>query len=170
MIQKFHFKNGSYLLLSAVLVGVDQLLKWLVTLSMQPFESNVLLPGILRITYVQNTGAAFSLLEGSTVLLAVLTGIALIAAIFLMVSGRIEKTSYLIPVSMLIGGGIGNLLDRIVRGYVIDYIDVSFWPFDSFAIFNFADCLVVIGTILLLVFLLKDELCRWRKDRQIDDN
>ena len=66
---------------------------------------------------------------------------------------------------MLIGGGIGNLLDRIVRGYVIDYIDVSFWPFDSFAIFNFADCLVVIGTILLLVFLLKDELCRWRKDR-----
>lgn len=165
MIQKFHFKNGSYLLLSAVLVGVDQLLKWLVTLSMQPFESNVLLPGILRITYVQNTGAAFSLLEGSTVLLAVLTGIALIVAIFLMLSGRIEKTSYLIPVSMLIGGGIGNLLDRIVRGYVIDYIDVSFWPFDSFAIFNFADCLVVIGTILLLVFLLKDELCRWRKDR-----
>ena len=165
MIQKFHFKNGSYLLLSAVLVGVDQLLKWLVTLSMQPFESNVLLPGILRITYVQNTGAAFSLLEGSTVLLAVLTGIALMVAIFLMLSGRIEKTSYLIPVSMLIGGGIGNLLDRIVRGYVIDYIDVSFWPFDSFAIFNFADCLVVIGTILLLVFLLKDELCRWRKDR-----
>ena len=165
MIQKFHFKNGSYLLLSAVLVGVDQLLKWLVTLSMQPFESNVLLPGILRITYVQNTGAAFSLLEGSTVLLAVLTGIALIVAIFLMLSGRIEKTSYLIPVSMLIGGGIGNLLDRIVRGYVIYYIDVSFWPFDSFAIFNFADCLVVIGTILLLVFLLKDELCRWRKDR-----
>ena len=165
MIQKFHFKNGSYLLLSAVLVGVDQLLKCLVTLSMQPFESNVLLPGILRITYVQNTGAAFSLLEGSTVLLAVLTGIALIVAIFLMLSGRIEKTSYLIPVSMLIGGGIGNLLDRIVRGYVIDYIDVSFWPFDSFAIFNFADCLVVIGTILLLVFLLKDELCRWRKDR-----
>ena len=165
MIQKFHFKNGSYLLLSAVLVGVDQLFKWLVTLSMQPFESNVLLPGILRITYVQNTGAAFSLLEGSTVLLAVLTGIALIVAIFLMLSGRIEKTSYLIPVSMLIGGGIGNLLDRIVRGYVIDYIDVSFWPFDSFAIFNFADCLVVIGTILLLVFLLKDELCRWRKDR-----
>ena len=165
MIQKFHFKNGSYLLLSAVLVGVDQLLKWLVTLSMQPFESNVLLPGILRITYVQNTGAAFSLLEGSTVLLAVLTGIALIVAIFLMLSGRIEKTSYLIPVSMLIGGGIGNLLDRIARGYVIDYIDVSFWPFDSFAIFNFADCLVVIGTILLLVFLLKDELCRWRKDR-----
>lgn len=170
IIQKVYPKNYICLLLAAALVGIDQLLKWLVTLSMQPFDSNVVLPGVLRITYVQNTGAAFNLFQGSTTFLVILTGLALCIAIFLIVSGRITKLSYLIPISMLIGGGVGNLLDRIFCGFVVDYIDISFWPFDSFAIFNFADCLVVIGTILLLVCLLKDEFQSRRGDRQADDN
>lgn len=155
-------KNYFCLLLSVLLVGIDQLFKLFVTLFMQPFQSIVLIPYILRLTYVQNTGAAFSIFEGDIVFLIILTLIALIIAIYLIISKKINSWDYLIPVSMIIGGGIGNLLDRIFRGFVVDYLDISFQPFDGFAIFNFADCLVVVGTILLIVFLLKAEF----KDRK----
>lgn len=164
IIKKIYPKNYLFLLLAFLLAGIDQIIKLAISSSMQPFDSTIVLPGFLRITYVQNTGAAFSIFEGKLIFLSVLTAAALLIAIFVIVSGRITTVFYLAPTAMLIGGGVGNLIDRIFRGYVIDYIDVTFWPFDGFAIFNFADCLVVIGTILLIIFILKDEFKTHKKD------
>lgn len=147
-----------FLALSCGLIIVDQIIKAIVVAVFpSTFSSVTVIPHVLNFTYVQNHGAAFSILGGHTWLLIILAIILLIIFIYLIVAKKAQSFSNMLALSLIIAGGVGNLIDRIFRGgAVVDYIDLTFWPLDGFAIFNLADCMVVIGTVILIVLLLVD--------------
>jgi signal peptidase II len=108
----------------------------------------------LRFTYAENRGAAFSILQGQRVFFVIVTIIMLIVLGFIYFKSKnIAKLSKL-SLAMIAGGAIGNFIDRIRFGYVVDFIDVRFGSFYNFPIFNIADSFVVCGTILLIILIL----------------
>ena len=140
------------LLSAAALVIVDQLLKIWVLGTLVGAPSVTLIPGLLQLTYVENRGAAFGIFQGKTQLLSIVTGIVLAGIIVALVMGKFKHKLVLWSMGLIISGGVGNLIDRVFRTFVVDYLDIS--PLFNFPVFNFADCCVVIGTGLLLVYLL----------------
>lgn len=152
---------------AAALVGIDQLLKWVAVTYIQPQGSIPLLKIAdkewLNLTYQENTGAAFSILEGQQLFLIILTSLIIIALIVVMVMKKVKRKPYIWAFALMIAGGLGNLIDRIFLGYVIDFIDVRII---NFAVFNFADICAVCGGILLFVFVIYDEIKDWRKKKK----
>ena len=136
---------------AAGLVVIDQLLKVWAFNALPGQPSTLLIPHLLQLTYVENRGAAFGLFQGGVTVLSVLTGLILIGAVVFLVMGKLKHKLAIWSVSLIIAGGIGNLIDRIIRGFVVDYLDIS--PLFRFPVFNFADCCVVVGTTLLIVYL-----------------
>jgi signal peptidase II len=138
------------LLLSAALVAADQVIKMLVMQNLKPVGKITAIHGFLDFFYLENRGAAFGILQNQRwffIVIIILISAAIIIALF--TYHNHEFFSYAASV-LIIGGGIGNLIDRIFRGYVIDYISVSFFP----PIFNFADCCVTVGTVFLIIHIL----------------
>lgn len=134
----------------AVLVGLDQLIKYFAVQFLEPIGSYPVFDRILQFSYVENTGAAFGSFSKYTVLLSVFTSIALFCGLVYLLSGkRKEKVVYIAGV-MILAGGLGNLIDRVFRGFVIDYIEPLFI---NFAVFNFADMLVCVGAGILIIWL-----------------
>lgn len=147
------------LAVAAGLIGLDQLTKFLIDSNMRVHESfPVIAIGdqhILNITYEQNTGAAFSILEGKQFLLIIATTLIIAAVLWALLSKRVKKTPYIWAMSLIVAGGIGNLIDRIARGFVVDFIDVKII---KFAVFNVADICAVVGAIAFLLFVIVDEI------------
>ena len=141
------------LLLSAVLVLVDQLTKIAVQHWLKPIGDFPLMDGVLHMTYLENRGMAFGMMQGQQWLLIWVTAIVLLVLIAAVMLGKVKKPATLFTVAVIIGGGVGNLIDRIYRGYVIDFIYVKII---NFAIFNFADICVTCGTAVLLCILLRE--------------
>lgn len=138
-----------YYLLSAVLLLLDQITKYGIRAGMELNESIPVLAGIFHITYIHNDGAAFQLLEGQQLLLILVTSAALLGLFIYM--AKVRKTAHwslLLPLALLGGGGLGNLVDRVRFGYVVDFFDFRIWP-----IFNIADICVVVGCGFLLLHL-----------------
>jgi signal peptidase II len=132
------------LLVAAVVLALDQLTKAIVRGSMTLGESRRVIGGLLDISYVHNKGVAFGALAGGGAIIAALTGVALGAIVVYFVMR--SRTAYLwLPVGMLLGGAIGNLLDRVRDGAVTDFIDPVLWP-----AFNVADACIVLGVLGLL--------------------
>lgn len=152
-----------WLLLSAVLVVLDQVSKLWIVNNIFIFAQRDLIPGFLSLFYCQNTGVAFSLFEklsnGPYILAAVSIVLALIVLFFLF---KLSRTNYVLEclcLSLILGGAIGNIIDRIRLQYVIDFIKLDF-GFFIFPIFNFADCCAVIGCFLFIIlcFVKSDEI------------
>lgn len=156
------------LLFALVLVGIDQLLKWLVIVYIKPLPGRTLplIADQFHLTYVENDSMVFGFLgglsdEGKNVLMIVLSCLTLLILAGLIVGllwEKIRNPKLVWPVGMIIGGGIGNLIDRTFRvsadsglHFVVDYLDVRII---NFAVFNFADCCVVIGVILVMIVIL----------------
>ncbi len=134
--------------------AADQLIKYAVLhSSLAVGENIVLLPRVLQLRYVENTGAAFSLFSSHTTILSVVTAAVIAAGIVLILSGRIRSRFLNVVIACVLAGGLGNLIDRVFRGFVVDYIEVLFV---DFAVFNFADCFVTVGEFLLIAYLLFD--------------
>ena len=146
-----------YFFIIAVVFILDRISKILAVKHLSIIETKPLINNILNLTYSENTGAAFSILEGKTSFLAVFSAIVLVGLLIFLIrsikSG--EKPFLLLSLSMLIGGAAGNMYDRIVNGYVIDYFEVKFV---KFAIFNVADVFIVAGTFLLALFIILDDI------------
>ncbi|MDL2218873.1 signal peptidase II [Ruminococcaceae bacterium OttesenSCG-928-O06] len=142
------------ILVSALLVAVDQILKLLAARYLAPVGSAPLIPGIIGLKYVENRGAAFNILDGMQGLLIVVTGAALLFGAWLLLFRRPKDKLEYTAILLLFAGGVGNLIDRIARGYVVDYLNLLFM---RFAVFNFADCLVCIGFALLVVAVFRAE-------------
>ncbi|MDD4850929.1 MAG: signal peptidase II [Gemmiger sp.] len=142
------------ILLSAVgLVAVDQLLKLWATASLRPVGSAPLIPHVVELNYVLNDGMAFSLLSGKQAFLTIVTTLALAGIlIYLLLKNppKLEQAAW----TLVLGGGIGNLIDRALNGQVVDYINLLFM---RFAVFNFADICITVGVGLLLLSLLLEE-------------
>lgn len=137
----------------AVLTAADQLIKLVVERNLQPIGTAEFINGFIGWNYVRNTGAAFGSFSQSTTLLTVVTGAVILAGIILIATKKIKSKFYLTCAVLIISGGLGNLIDRIFRGYVIDFIDVQF---ADFAVFNFADILVTVGSIALMIYVIVD--------------
>lgn len=137
----------------AVLTAADQLIKLVVERNLQPIGTAEFINGFIGWNYVRNTGAAFGSFSQSTTLLTVVTGAVILAGIILIATKKIRSKFYLTCAVLIISGGLGNLIDRIFRGYVIDFIDVQF---TDFAVFNFADILVTVGSIALMIYVIVD--------------
>lgn len=139
------------LLFSVIFLLIDQISKGFVNLYMNVNES-IKLFNLLSLTYVHNTGAAFSMLEGARWLFIILGIIALNVIFIFFIKDKKLNNLEIITYSLLLSGIMGNLIDRLLYGYVIDFIDVNIL---NFAIFNFADSFMVIGVILLMIGMIK---------------
>ncbi len=112
-----------------------------------------IIPGFFQLTNVRNTGAGFSILTDQTVFLSVVSAIAVIALIYLL--GK-ENNKYIrITYLLIISGALGNLIDRIRLGYVVDFLDFMIFGYD-FPVFNVADSFITVGCILLILLNLKE--------------
>ncbi len=140
-----------------IFVFLDQLTKGLVNIYMNLNQSIEIIPNFLNITYVHNTGAAFSIFEGARWFFIITAIIALNVIYIFFIKDKKLKNSEIIIYSLLISGIIGNLVDRILFGYVIDFIDVNIF---DFAIFNLADSFIVIAVILLLIIMVGEKNAR----------
>lgn len=136
---------------AAVLIAMDQAVKSWALRTLRVNGDIRLIPDVLHLMYRENYGAAFSILQNQTVLLVSVTGVVLLALLVLLVTGRVRPPLLIAAFSLVIAGGIGNLIDRVSRGFVVDYI--YFVPID-FPVFNLADCCVVIGTALIVLYVL----------------
>lgn len=139
-------KNYIFIFLALGLIVLDQLTKFLIRLFFIKGQSIALIPNILHITYVQNTGIAFGLFQ-NTIPLLIWFSIIVLGLLFFFYD-RI----HFIPRALLVAGIIGNLIDRIFLKFVVDFIDFRIWP-----TFNIADSCLTIGAILLVVFILKKD-------------
>lgn len=137
------------LLGAGAIVGLDRWTKaW--TVRNIPLHGAVpALDGVFHLTYVRNSGMAFSLLEGMRWLFLAVTAVFLIFAVLAVVRRWIDHPLGLAALTMVVGGAIGNLIDRLASGAVVDMIELDFM---DFAVFNVADCFVTVGVILLLVW------------------
>lgn len=139
----------------AIVIGIliavtDQVIKYFVVTYLQPVGSVSVIDNLFRLTYIENRGVAFGMFSDMRWLFIVVTSILLIAVIFFMFKKKPQSKMFYISVALIIGGGIGNLIDRIFYGYVIDYLSISFFP----PVCNFADYCITVGTVLLLIYLL----------------
>lgn len=142
---------------------IDQVVKGLLTWNMDYNSSIQLVTNFLSITLVKNTGAAFSILSGNTPFLIILTLLVLMVIYFLIIKDHELNKFDIIIYGILIGGILGNFVDRVFLGYVIDYIHFNFLGYNA-PIFNIADALIVISVILIIgsMFRRKNEI----KDRK----
>lgn len=136
---------------------LDQLTKYLVTSSVGLGESIEIISNFFNITYVRNTGAAWSILEGSRIFLILVAFIAIgLVYFFMLKDKKIEKIEE-IGYGVLLGGILGNLLDRVIFGYVIDFFHFTFGNY-TFPIFNIADIGIVIGTFIVIFIMIKEDI------------
>ena len=153
-----------YALFAAGIVVADQVTKYLTVANIPLYQDVPFLPGVLNLTYVQNTGAAFSSFEGQQWLFAL---------IFLVFTGLIFWEYYKVPMGFLpferwciaavYGGGLGNMIDRVRLGYVVDMIETSFM---DFPVFNVADIFITCGCILMLLHLFLVNKDFWREEKK----
>ncbi|MDD5448365.1 MAG: signal peptidase II [Actinomycetota bacterium] len=145
-------------------LGIDQLSKFLIVKHISPGEGISLIGDFVKLRNVSNTGIAFGLFQdnSSLVALSVLVAIAMIASGFYMF--RKEKdTLLMISLGLMGGGALGNLLDRIVRGGVIDFIDFGWWP-----VFNIADIAIVACVLILVVDIVRKFRSEWTSKKEGD--
>lgn len=141
----------------SIILLIDQVIKMFITIKMKLYQVITIIPGFFRIHYVRNTGAAFSILEGSRYLLI---GFAIV--VFLCLQRYISKTKMkrkleIVSLGLLMGGLVGNLIDRLLYGYVIDYLSCSFGTY-QFPVFNIADIAIVVGIVLFVFDIINQEV------------
>ena len=116
------------IILSAVIVGIDQLIKYFVYNFLKPVGSVDVIPGLFSLDYVENKGAAFGMMANMRWVFIVFTIVVIAIILYVVFKKKITNKLFIASAILLIGGGIGNLIDRIFLGFVIDYLSVSFFP------------------------------------------
>lgn len=145
-----------YTLFSVIIllgIGIDQLTKLLSVKFLKPRGTVPIIEDVIHLTYVENRGAAFGMLSDSRWVFMIISTVAIIGMLFFLYSGLASNLLYEVSVAMVISGGIGNMIDRIALGYVVDMID---FRIINFAVFNGADSFVCVGAGLLVLTLLLD--------------
>ena len=132
-------------LISGLTLGADQLTKYLVASSFTSGSSLPVLPPVLYLTYVQNTGAAFGLLKGQQLLFVGLSLLVIVWIGWELLTKPVLAGMVLWGCALILGGALGNMIDRLRFGYVIDFIDLRVWP-----VFNLGDSAITVGVTLLI--------------------
>jgi len=149
-------KNSAYLLFIAALIVVDQVTKHLVARSVELYGTITVIPGFFNITRIHNRGAIFGAFSGAggrgvTIILTTASLIALALVVYYFIKTAASDRKVKAALSLILAGALGNLVDRVARGYGIDFLDFYVgrwhWPF-----FNVADSCITIGALLLILF------------------
>lgn len=144
---------------SIIFVVIDLLTKTLITYFMVVGDQLKIIPNFFNITYVRNTGAAFSILENNRIFFIIIGIIALIFIYLYLIKNKVLNKYMMVCYSMLIAGIIGNMYDRIIYGYVIDFLSFNIFGY-NFPVFNIADSLIVVSIILLMFNEMRVSLCK----------
>ncbi len=160
-----------YVLYSAMIlavIGIDQLTKLLATRFLKPIDTQPIINEVLHLTYAENRGAAFGILSEHRWVFMTVSTFAILLLLFVLYSGFLgEGRLYSVAISLIIGGGIGNMIDRIFLGYVVDFID---FRLIDFAIFNGADSAVCIGAGLLLLAVILEGIKEKKQTDKKENN
>ena len=146
-------------------VGLDQLTKYLVVSNMTLHESVEVIPGIFNFTYIQNDGAAFGMLDDQRWIFLVLSTVAIVGIVGFMFWKKPQDKLLLSALILIVSGGIGNMIDRIALGYVIDFIDFCAFPEIWKWVFNVADSFVCIGAGIMILWLILDMIKDYKKEQ-----
>ena len=137
-----------------LLIVLDQLVKWTIVSNIKLVEVKGFIPSIMSLTYLQNTGAAFSILENQQWLFTIITLLVIGGAIWYLIK-NIKGSFWLISgLTLSIAGGLGNFIDRLRQGVVVDMFQVDFI---NFAVFNVADTYLTFGVLIMLLVIIKEE-------------
>ena len=135
---------------SLIMFIIDQIVKLIVSFNVELNSSITIIKNFFYISHVHNYGAAFSILDGGRILLIIISVIALVCLYKFLLKNKEYKHLEIVSYSMLIGGILGNLFDRIFYGYVIDYLDFYIFGY-NYPVFNIADMCIVISVGLLMI-------------------
>ncbi len=146
-----------WLLPIALVVGLDQLTKYLAVTHLQKIDTFPLIEGVFHLTYLENRGAAFGMLSDHRWVFMVISTVAVIAIVAFMLASykKYYHPLLYISLSMIAGGGIGNMIDRLAAGYVVDFLDFCLI---NFAIFNVADVFVCVGCGMVVLYIILDDI------------
>ena len=143
-----------YFTLISILIIIDQAIKWISRTKLTKFESYPVIDGFFHFTYVENRGAAFGMLQNKTWFFVLITFVVVGYMIYFTKKNKNIDKKLTFVLSIISAGAIGNLIDRIWLGFVVDMFDFrGIWQF----VFNFADICVVVGGILLIFLIIKDK-------------
>ena len=148
-------KRGIVAGIIAALIVLDQLVKAYVVHNIALGEIKSWIPNLVSLTYLQNRGAAFSILQDQQLLFAVITLVVVVGAIWYLHKHMEDSFWMVLGLTLIIAGGLGNFIDRISQGFVVDMFHLDFI---NFAIFNVADSYLTVGVIVLLLAMLKEEM------------
>lgn len=152
----------------AALLAVDQLTKYYISSNFDLGYVSDFIPGLIDITYIHNTGAAWGMLSGKTWVLLVITVAVMIGCIVFLVKNKIKSRLLVFAMSLILSGGMGNMVDRVFRnGKVIDFLHFEFWP--TFPVFNVADCAIVVGAGLLILYFLLDSIKEYNDKKNVEN-
>jgi signal peptidase II len=159
----------SYILYSVIIalgIGADQLTKLLAVKFLMPIDTLPIIKGVIHLTYVENRGAAFGMLADHRYVFMIVSTVMIAVLSLVVYLGMCENKGYCISLCLIISGGIGNMIDRIALGYVVDFID---FRLINFAVFNGADSFVCVGAALLAIFMIIDTVREEKKLRTARD-
>ncbi|WP_029451792.1 signal peptidase II [Carnobacterium maltaromaticum] len=143
-----------YYAIAAVILVIDQITKYVVVNNIDLYEVKEVIPGILSWMYIRNTGAAWSILEGQMWFFYIITFAVVIAVIYIMQKYAKGNWLFSLGLSLILAGALGNFIDRLRLGYVVDMIRLDFM---NFPIFNVADMSLSIGVAVIILYVLLDE-------------
>ena len=144
------------IIISIILLCIDQISKLLVVNLLTKTDSITIIKNFFYLTYINNDGAAFSILVGKRIFLILIAVLVIVMLISYIKKNNIQNKLEVVSISLIIGGSLGNLMDRVIRGYVIDFLDFKIFNY-NFPIFNLADTFIVIGVFLLLLKEIRKE-------------
>ena len=144
------------IIISIILLCIDQISKLLVVNLLTKTDSITIIKNFFYLTYINNDGAAFSILVGKRIFLILIAVLVTVMLIRYIKKNNIQNKLELVSISLIIGGSLGNLMDRVVRGYVIDFLDFKIFNY-NFPIFNLADVCITLGVILLSIHYFKTD-------------
>ena len=159
-----------YIFISALIIGgilIDQISKLIATEFLLPVESVPIIENVLHLTYVTNRGAAFGMLANSRWVFMIISTLAILAISAFLYLGKSPNKYYTVALAMVISGGIGNMIDRVALGYVVDFIDFCLI---NFAVFNIADSFVCVGAGMLILSLSLDIIKETKEKNKNDSN
>ncbi|MBE6557499.1 MAG: signal peptidase II [Ruminococcaceae bacterium] len=143
-------------------IFLDQLTKYLTILFLKPIDTLPIIEDVVHLTYVENTGAAFGMMKDQRWLFMVVSTVAIIALLIYLFRKKTQSKLENLAIAFIVGGGIGNMIDRVVLGYVVDMID---FRLINFAVFNVADSFVCVGAGLLMLYIILTGVKEYKEEK-----
>ena len=143
-------------------VFLDQLTKYLTVLCLKPIDTLPIIEDVIHLTYVENPGAAFGMMKDQRWLFMVVSSVAIVALLIYLFKKKTQHWMENLAIAFIVGGGIGNMIDRVILGYVVDMID---FRLIDFAVFNVADSFVCVGAGLLMLYIILSGVQEYKEEK-----